>query len=113
MTRAERVTMIARDRADLSVRRQCALLGFGALRGLSRAGGAGCRRAGADAVDRRAVSGDAVLRLTADDGGAAPSGPSGQPQAGATANAADGARSAGPKAQDQPALGAASDLPLS
>ena len=26
MTRAERVTMIARDRADLSVRRQCALL---------------------------------------------------------------------------------------
>ena len=28
MTRAERVTMIARDRADLSVRRQCALLGL-------------------------------------------------------------------------------------
>ena len=26
MTRAERVTMIARDRADLSVQRQCALL---------------------------------------------------------------------------------------
>src|SRR6516164_10791219 len=86
---------------------------IGALRGLSRAGGAGWRRAGADAVDRRALSGDAVLRLTADDGGAAPSGPSGQPQAGATAKAADGARSAGPQAQDQPALGAASDRPLS
>lgn len=28
MTRAERVAMIARDRADLSVRRQCALLGL-------------------------------------------------------------------------------------
>ena len=28
MTRAERVRMIARDRADLSVRRQCALLGL-------------------------------------------------------------------------------------
>ena len=28
MTRAERVTMIARDHADLSVRRQCALLGL-------------------------------------------------------------------------------------
>jgi hypothetical protein len=28
MTRAERVTMIARDRADLSVRRQCALIGL-------------------------------------------------------------------------------------
>ena len=28
MTRVERVAMIARDRADLSVRRQCALLGL-------------------------------------------------------------------------------------
>src|SRR3984893_3444899 len=86
---------------------------IGALWGLSPAGGAGCRRIGADAVDRRAVSGDTVLRLTADDGGAALGGPSGQPQASATADAADGARSAGPKAEDQPAGGAAPDLPLS
>jgi hypothetical protein len=34
------------------------------------------------------------------------------PQAGATADAADGARSAWPKAEDQPSLGAAPDLPL-
>ena len=38
MTRAERVTKIARDRADLSVRRQCALLG------LARSGSIASRR---------------------------------------------------------------------
>jgi transposase-like protein len=62
MTRVERVAMIARDRADLSVRRQCALR-IGALRGLSQAGAAGSRRLGADAMDRRAVSGDTVWSL--------------------------------------------------
>ena len=96
------MAMVERGRADLSVRRQCALLGL-ARSGIYRKPAApDAEELGADAVDRRAVSGDAVLRLTADDGGAAPSGPSGQPQAGTTANAADGARSAGPKAQDPP-----------
>src|SRR6516164_4491111 len=85
---------------------------IGALRGLSPAGGAGSRRVGADAVARRAVSGDAVLWLTANDGGASQSRPSSQPQAGPTIDAADGPRSAGPKAQDQPPLSAASGLPL-
>src|SRR6516164_10161629 len=83
---------------------------IGALRGLSPAGGAGSRRVGADAVARRAVSGDAVLWLTANDGGASQSRPSSQPQAGATIDAADGPRSGGPKAQDQPSLSAAPDL---
>ena len=41
MTRAERVAMVDRERADLSVRRQCALLGLARSRGLSPAGGAG------------------------------------------------------------------------
>src|ERR1700738_2214248 len=105
MNRAERVAMIDRGRADLSVRRQCAVLGL-ALRGLSPAGGAGCRRIDADAVDRRAGSGDTVLRLTSTaHGGCALGGPSGQPQASATADAADGARSVGPKAEDQATSG--------
>jgi len=72
--------MIARGLADLLVQQQCAAR-IGALRGLSQAGDAGCRRAGADAMARRAVSGDAVLRIT-DGGGAALGRPSGQPEAG-------------------------------
>jgi hypothetical protein len=80
MNRAEGKAMIARGLADLLVRRECAAR-IGALRGLSQAGGAGCRRAGADAVPRRAVSGDAVLRIT-DGGGAAPGCPSDPREAG-------------------------------
>lgn len=78
MTRAERVAMIDRGHADLSVRRQCALLG------LARSG-VYCQPA---APDREEL---ALMRLTADGRRAAPGGPSSQPQAGATADAADGA----------------------
>jgi hypothetical protein len=84
--------------------------GIGALRGLSSAGGAGCRRVGADAVARQAVSGGAVLRLTANDGRASQRRPSGQPRAGAAVDAADGPRSAGSKAEDQPPRSAAPAL---
>jgi putative transposase len=70
---------------------------IGALWRLSPAGGAGSRSVGTDAVDRRAVSGDTILRLTADDGGTALGGPSGQPQAGAAADAADGLEALGPQ----------------
>jgi hypothetical protein len=80
MTRAEGKAMIARGLADLLVRQQRAAW-IGALRGLSQAGDTGYRRAGADAVARRAVSGDAVIRIT-DGGGAAPDRPSGQAEAG-------------------------------
>jgi len=58
-------------------------------------------------VDRRAIFGDAIIRLTANDRGAAPGRSSGQAQAGATA---DAARSAGTKAQDQPPFSAAPQL---
>ena len=88
MNRAERAAMVARGRADLSVRRQCAAR-IGALRGLSQAGAAGCRRAGADAVARRAdlatrfvACPDEGRGLMADSGDAAPGPPSGQPEVG-------------------------------
>ena len=119
MNRAERVAMVERGRAELSVRRQCALLE------LPRSG-----------IYRKPAAPDpgelALMRwldeqylatpfvacpgegrgLAADDGGAAPDGPSDQPQARATIDAADGPRSPGAKAQDQPAGGAVPDLPL-
>ncbi len=112
MTRAERAAMIDRDRADLSVRRQCALLGLarpGVYRQpttpdpeelalmrwideqylatpfyCSRRMTAELRRAGLR-VNRKRVQ--RLMRLM-------------------------GARSAGPKAEDQPARGAAPDLSL-
>jgi hypothetical protein len=80
MNRAEGNAMIARGLADLLVWWQCTAR-IGALRSLSQAADPGCRRAGADAVARRAVSGESVLRIT-DGGDAAPSHPSGQPEAG-------------------------------
>src|SRR6516165_2606125 len=63
-------------------------------------------------VDRRAVSGDTILRLAADDGGVAPGGPSRQPQAGAAADAADRPPNVGPEAKDQRPISTAPGLPL-
>ena len=77
MNRPEGNAMIARGLADLLVRRQCAAR-IRTLRGLPQAGDAECRRAGAHAVARRAVSGDAILRIT-DGGDAAPGRLLGQP----------------------------------
>ena len=109
MNRAERVVMVDHRRADLSVRRQCGLLG------LARSG-----------VYRRLAAADpdelALMRwldeqylatpfgacpgegrgVAANDGGASQSRPSDQPQAVATIDAADRPRSVGPQAEDQP-----------
>ena len=81
MSRAERVAMIDLGGAGLSVAAAMHAAQIGACRDLSPGHGAGSRRADADAVDRRAISGDTVLWLTTDERGAAPSGSSGQPQA--------------------------------
>ena len=119
MSRADRVAMVDRGRADLSLRRQCTLLGL-ARSGIYRQSAA---------PDREEL---ALMRwldeqylatpfgacpgkgrgLTANDGRASQSRPSGQPQAGATTDAVDGARSAGPETQDQPLLSTAPHLPL-
>jgi len=117
MNQAERVAMVERGRAGLSVRRQYALLGL-ARSGIYR------KPAAPDPgelalmrwLDEQYLATPFVAcpgegrGLAADDGGAAPDGPSDQPQAPATIDAADGPRSGGPKAQDQPSLSAAPDL---
>ena len=109
MNRAERVAMVDRDRADLSVRRQCALLGL-ARSGIHR------KPAAPDPeeltlmrwLDEQYLATPFVAcpgegrGLAADDGGAAPDGPSDQPQARATIDAADGPRSAGPQSPRPP-----------
>ena len=63
-----------------------------------------------DAVDRRAVLGDAVLRLAADDTLAPPSGRHGLSQAGAPPDATAGGARALPAAQDVSATPGAPDL---
>ena len=106
--RAEGKAMIARSLADLLVRQQRAAR-IGALR-------TGRRPAPPDAEERalmrwldEQVSGDAVLRIT-DGGDVAPDRPSGQPEARWSGGSGRWARSAGPKAEDQPPLGAVPDL---
>jgi putative transposase len=74
MSRVERLAMVARGRADLSVRRQGALLGLARSGVYRTANIAGCRRNRGDAVDRTALSGDTVLWLATNDGGVAPAG---------------------------------------
>ena len=66
----------------------------------------------ATAADRRAVSGDAVLRLAADDALAAPPGHQGQPQASPTFDAALGPAGDLPTAQDVCAAPGAPGLPV-
>jgi transposase len=65
--------------------------GAAPLEPLLRAGAGEPGRSGADAVHRRAVHAHAVLRLAADEGGAGRAGVSGEPQAGAAADAPNGA----------------------
>jgi hypothetical protein len=112
MSRVERLAMVARGRADLSVRRRGALLGLARSGVYRTANIAGCRRNRGDAVDRPALSGDTVLWLATNDGGVARGRPSGQPQAGAAADASHGARSPRSKAKDQSAGAASPDLSL-
>src|SRR5436190_942998 len=112
MTRAERVAMIARDRADLSVRRQCALLG------LARSG-----------VYRKPMPPDpealALMRWIDEQYLATPfygsrrmtaelrlAGRQGNRKRVQRLMRLMGLESAGLKAEDQPAGGAAPDLPL-
>ena len=95
---------------ELSIRRQCALLGRGALGRLPAAAAGQRQRPGADAADRRAVHGLAVPRLAADGGDAAGRGPADQPQARAAADAPDGDRGARPEAADDEAGAGAQDL---
>jgi hypothetical protein len=80
MTRVERVAMIARDRADLSVRRQCALLGL-ARSGVYRKPAPPDREELEPTlrIDEQYLT--TLLRLSADNSGAALRRPSGQPQA--------------------------------
>ena len=67
MSAPARRAKVERSGAELSVRRQCALLNV-ARSGVYRPRPEGLRRrSGSDAPDRRAVSGEAVLRLAQDD----------------------------------------------
>ena len=85
MSAPERRAMVERPAEDLSVRRQCELLNV-ARSGVYRPKAEpSAGRSGADASDRRTVSGAAVLRLAADDVRTEQGRARGQPQAGAAA----------------------------
>jgi hypothetical protein len=63
---------IVQSRRVAGLARSCALL---ACSRLLQPGGGEARRVGADAINRRAILGDAILRLTANDGGVTPGRP--------------------------------------
>ena len=92
MSAPARRAKVERSGAELSVRRQCAAAERGALGRLSAATRAFRRRSGSDAPDRRTLSGEAVLRLAENDVRPQRGRPGRQSQAGAAADAADGAR---------------------
>ena len=81
-------------------------------RRLSAAARAGAGGSGVDAPARRAVSGGAVLRLTAHGRSAQARRHSGRPPSGAPSDAADGSGGAGAEARDEPAGAGPSDLSL-
>jgi hypothetical protein len=112
MSRTKRLAMVDRGGAGQRVLRQCALLGL-ARSGVYRKPQPpepeelGLMRW----IDQQYLA-TPFYGSRRNDGGAAPRRPSGQPQEGAVADADHGAGSPGSEAEDQPAGGAAPDLPL-
>ena len=101
MSAPARRAKVERTGAELSVRRQCALLNV-ARSGVYRPQPeTSAEDLAADAADRRALSGKTVLRLAQNDVRPQRGRPRGQSQAGATADAADGARRAGPASRHE------------
>ena len=108
----DRRAMVERSGKDLSVRRQCALVGVarsGIYRPKPVAGGG---RSGGDAPHRRTASRTSVLRLAANDLRTQQGRPWGQPQAGAAADAGDGDRGAGSAPRHEQSRARAQDIPL-
>ena len=112
MSAPDRRAMVERSGKDLSVRRQCALVGVarsGIYRPKPVAGGG---RSGGDAPHRRTASRTSVLRLAANDLRTQQGRPWGQPQAGAAADAGDGDRGAGSAPRHEQSRARAQDIPL-
>ena len=112
MSAPARRAKVERTGADLSVRRQCAAAERGALGGLSPPARAFRRRSGSDASDRRALSGEAVLRLAQNDVRTQRGRPRGQSQAGAAADAPDGARRPGSASRHEQGRAGKQDIPV-
>ena len=96
MSPARRRQMVDRDHSSLSIVRQCALLG------VSRSSLYYRPRPVLDGRDRPAVPGDALLRVQADEGLVGAEWDSGEPEAGAAADARHGAAGHLPAAQHHP-----------
>src|SRR3954451_19902020 len=84
-----------------------------ALDAVLQAGADGPGRPGPDAADGRTLHGVTVLRVAADGGGVAPRRLAGEPQAGAAADAPDGAGGDLPEAEHQQGASGAQGLPVS
>ena len=87
MSPVARLSLVDRTDDDLSIVAQCRLLKVARSTLYWRPAAVGEDDLRADAADRRAVSGDAVLRVAADGGGVAPGWLDGEPQARAAADA--------------------------
>src|SRR4051794_24863455 len=85
----------------------------GALDAVLPTGAGGAGRPGLDAADGRTLHGLAVLRVAADGGGVAPRRLDGEPQAGAAADAGDGAGGDLPEAEHQQGASGPQGVPLS
>ena len=112
VSRGRRVEMVDPNHPRISIVRQCRWVSIAPLVVLLRGHGRDPVDPAPDAVDRRAVLGDAVFRFAADDTLAPPSGRHGLSQAGAPPDATAGGARALPTAQDVSAAPGAPDLSL-
>ena len=113
MSAPDRRAKLDRDHPQLSVRRQCMMLGI-ARSGVYRpAHAVDDNDLKAAAADRRAVHALAVPRLSADDGDVADRGAGGQSQARSATDAAYGDRRIGSEAKDHKTRAGTHDPPVS
>ena len=112
MSRRRRLAMVNRGHPGLSVVKQCRLLQLSRSAVYYRPTPANPADLDLMARDGPAVSEDALLWFSQDDGLAPDSGASGQPQAGTATDAGNGAGSHLPQAQYQQACAGTQDIPL-
>ena len=112
MSRRRRLAMVNRGHPRLSVVKQCRLLQLSRSAVYYRPTPTNPADLDLMARDGPAVSEDALLWFSQDDGLAPDSGASGQPQAGTATDAGDGAGSHLPQAQYQQACAGTQDIPL-
>ena len=105
--------MIEASYPDLSLVRQCALMGVSRSGWLLRGEGGERIEPSVDALDRRAVFAHAVVRLAADGAALAASGPRCRPRAGAAADADDRFASRGAAAEHVPPGAGTQGVPVS